>query len=138
MLTFLLMANTSLSTASTKARPEIYLIPIAGGIPKRLTFEGMSAGRYSPVVYGWTKEGEIIYSTYKYSTLPNAQLVVMNPETLEEKLIPLHQANEGVFDGAGNTVFFTRFPFQGSHTRRYKGGTARKYMENTPKIPMKP
>jgi tricorn protease len=113
---------------------EIYLIPIAGGIPKRLTFEGMSAGRYSPVVYGWTKEGEIIYSTYKYSTLPNAQLVVMNPETLEEKLIPLHQANEGVFDGAGNTVFFTRLPFQGSHTRRYKGGTAEniwKYTKDT-------
>lgn len=110
---------------------EIYLISIDGGIPKRLTFEG--SGR-APKVYGWTKDGKIIYSTYKYSTLPNAQLVVMDPSTLEEELVPLHQANEGVFDESGETVFFTRLPFQGSHSRRYRGGTAEniwKFTEGT-------
>jgi len=103
---------------------EIYLISINGGIPRRLTFEGAGMGRYAPKVYGWTQDGKIIYSSYKYSTLPNAQLVVMDPGTLEVKVVPLHQANEGVYDASGKTVFFTRLPFQGSHSRRYKGGTA--------------
>lgn len=119
---------------------EIYVIPMNGGLPKRLTYEGNSIGRYNPKVYGWTKDGRIIYSSYKYSTLPNAQLVIIDPNTLEEELVPLHQANEGVFDDSGNTIFFTRLPFQGSHTRRYKGGTAEniwKYTRGTPEaIPL--
>jgi len=37
--------------------------------------------------------------------------------------VPLSQASEGVFDPSGKTLFFTRLPFQGSHTKRYRGGT---------------
>jgi tricorn protease len=40
---------------------EIYVIPMNGGLPKRLTYEGNSTGRYNPKVYGWTKDGRIIY-----------------------------------------------------------------------------
>jgi tricorn protease len=34
----------------------------------------------------------------------------------------LSQASDGVFDPAGKTLYFTRLPFQGSSTKRYKGG----------------
>ena len=37
--------------------------------------------------------------------------------------VPLAEAADGVYDDAGTTLFFTRLPFQGSHTKRYKGGT---------------
>ena len=114
---------------------EIYVMPITGGIPQRITFEGESLGRYNPSVYGWTEDGRIIYSTYKYATLPNAQLVLIDPESLTEEIMPLQQANQGTFDTASSTLFFTRLPFQGSHTRRYKGGTAEniwKFSNNAP------
>ncbi|MCK5370175.1 MAG: PD40 domain-containing protein, partial [Cyclobacteriaceae bacterium] len=103
---------------------EIYIIPINGGIPKRITYEGAAIGRYNPIVYGWTNEGQLIYSTIKYSSLPNAQLVKVDPNTLIEQLVPLHQANEGVYETTGNTLFFTRLSPQSSQTRRYQGGTA--------------
>src|SRR5262249_9450777 len=39
-------------------------------------------------------------------------------------LVPLAQAAEGAYDQTGKTLYFTRLPFQGSHTKRYQGGTA--------------
>ncbi|HEX7118290.1 MAG TPA: S41 family peptidase [Longimicrobiales bacterium] len=39
-------------------------------------------------------------------------------------LLPLAQAADGAYDAAGHTLYFTRLPFQGSHARGYRGGTA--------------
>ena len=105
---------------------EVYLIPINGGLPKRLTYHGERAE-----VVGWTPGGDVLYSTRYYSTLPNSQLVLINPETLEEKLVPLHQASYGAFSEDGETLVFSRLPFQGSRTKRYKGGTAQKLWKFT-------
>lgn len=101
---------------------EVYIIPFNGGIPKRITWEGMK-GRTGPVIYGWNKEQKLIVSTSYYTTLPGKQLALIDVETLEYYQVPLAQADEGVFDENGN-LYFTRFTFQGSHTKRYKGGTA--------------
>lgn len=100
---------------------EVYILSISGGIPKRITFEGMS-GRSTPKVFEWKNNNELIVSTYYYSTLPGAQLVLVNINTLEYNRIPLAQADEGVYDDEGN-LYFTRLPHQSSHTKRYKGGT---------------
>ena len=98
---------------------EVYTMPLAGGQPARHTFAGQPA-----TVVGWTREGGIIYATQKYSTLPNTQLVVLDPATDTETLLPLSQAADGSFDPSDGTLYFTRLPFQGSYTKRYKGGTA--------------
>ncbi len=105
---------------------EVYLIPINGGLPKRLTYHGEGSE-----VVGWTPGGKILYTTRHFSTLPNNQLVIINPETLEEQVIPLHQASYGAFSEDGGTLAFTRLPFQGSRTKRYKGGTAQKLWKYT-------
>ena len=97
---------------------EVYVIPIDGGRPKRLTFE-----EGSPIVYQWTSDGRILYSTNCHSTIPNAQLVKINPTDLSTELVPLLQADQGTYSPAGE-LFFTRYRDQGSHTKRYKGGTA--------------
>ncbi len=98
---------------------EVYTMPLAGGLPVRRTFSGQTS-----VPVGWTPDGKIIYATQKYSTLPNTELVILDPRTNAESLLPLSQAADGSFDPAGRTLFFTRLPFQGSYTKRYKGGTA--------------
>ncbi len=115
---------------------EVYIIPIEGGIPKRITWEGVKAGS-APKVYGWTKEGKLIISTSYYSTLPGKQLVLVDPVVREYKRIALAQADEGVFDESGN-IYFTRLAFQGSHTRRYKGGTAQNLWQFDGKNEAKP
>ncbi|MGH7468815.1 MAG: S41 family peptidase [Longimicrobiales bacterium] len=105
-------------TARYEGPAEVYTMPIEGGLPKQHTWEGIGA-----TVVGWTSDGRILYTTRRYSTLPNAQLVAVDPRTNERKLIPLAQASDGSYDAAG-VLYFTRLPWQGSYTKRYKGGTA--------------
>jgi tricorn protease len=106
-------------SAQYEGPTEVYTMPLAGGLPVRRTFAGQTA-----TVAGWTPDGKILYATQKFSTLPNTQLVVLDPKTNAETLLPLNQAADGSFDAAGKALFFTRLPFQGSYTKRYKGGTA--------------
>jgi tricorn protease len=102
---------------------EVYVMPLAGGTPRRLTWD---AGRITFV--GWTPDGKVLVSTDAHSTMPAQQLVVLDPNgndgSVTCKRVPLAQAADGVFAPAGKTLYFTRLPFQGSHTKRYKGGTA--------------
>lgn len=112
-------------TATYEGPAEVYVMPTDGGEPTRLTF-----GAGGDVV-GWTREGKILYSTGKYSTLPDAQLVVLDPKTRQRTRLPLSQASDGTYDDTG-TLYFTRFAFQGSHTKRYEGGTAQNLWKLAP------
>jgi tricorn protease len=98
---------------------EVYTLPLEGGPPTRQTWD---AAR--PAWMAWTPRGEILFATRRHSTLPNTQLVRLDPAAHTRALVPLAQASDGSFDAAGAALFFTRLAFQGSHTRRYKGGTA--------------
>jgi tricorn protease len=116
-------------SAQYEGPTEVYTMPIEGGLPTRRTFDGETA-----IVVGWTPDGKIIYQSSHFSTLPNRQLLTINLKTGAIELFPLSQASDGDFDDKG-TLYFTRLPFQGSHTKRYKGGTAQtlwKYKLGTP------
>ncbi|RYG40924.1 protease, partial [bacterium] len=86
-------------------------------------------------VTGWTPDGRVLVSTDNLSTLPNDQLAAIDPKTRRFSMFPLAQASEGDYDAATKTLFFTRLAFQGSHTKRYEGGTAQgvwKYADGSP------
>jgi tricorn protease len=106
-------------TAEYEGPAEVYTMPIEGGLPVRRTFEGDRA-----LVTGWTPDGRILYATRSYSTLPDTQLATIDPRTGERGIIPLSQASDGSYDPSSGALFFTRQAFQGSHTKRYRGGTA--------------
>ncbi|MFH0991070.1 MAG: S41 family peptidase [bacterium] len=106
-------------SAQYEGPTEVYTMPIEGGLPTRRTFDGDAA-----IVIGWTPDGKILYQSGHFSTLPNKQLLTIDLKTGTVNLLPLSQASDGYFDGTGITLYFTRLPFQGSHTKRYKGGTA--------------
>lgn len=106
-------------TGTYEGPGEVYTLPLEGGVPTRLTW---NAAR--PSWIGWTPQSDILFATRSHSTLPNVQLVRLDPKTGARTIVPLSQASDGDYDAAGKTLFFTRLPFQGSHTRRYKGGTA--------------
>ncbi len=106
-------------SAQYEGPTEVYTMPITGGLPTRQSF----AGRTTNVV-GWTPDGKVLAATEKYSTLPNWQLVNIDPRDNSETILPLAQASQGSFESKGTTLFFTRLAFQGSYTKRYKGGTA--------------
>jgi tricorn protease len=66
----------------------------------------------------------VLYTTRRHSTLPDTQLATVDLTTGDTALLPLAQASDGAYDASGARLIFTRLPFQGSYTKRYRGGTA--------------
>lgn len=112
-------------SAAYEGPTEVYLMPMEGGAPSRLTY---GAGG---TVVGWTREGRVLYRTSKYSTLPSNQLVSLDPKTRQRTRLPLDQASDGAYDERGS-LFFTRLARQGSETKRYQGGTAQNLWKLSP------
>jgi tricorn protease len=106
-------------SATYEGVTEVYTMPLAGGLPARRTFDG-SGGE----VVGFAPDGALLYATGRYSTLPDSQLVRLDLASGERTVVPLAQAADGSYTPDGRTLFFTRLSFQGSHTKRYQGGTA--------------
>jgi tricorn protease len=105
-------------SAAYEGPTEIYVMPLTGGLPVRLTFDGSNAR-----VEGWTPDGKVLYETTASSTLPNSQLATVDPTSGARRVLPLAQASQGVYDPQGRRLFFTRLADQGSRTKRYQGGT---------------
>jgi tricorn protease len=105
---------------------DLYSLPLAGGAPRRLTWEGnegeLVGTRADLVPAGWTADGAaVMYATPYYSTLPDPQLAKVTVATGEVAVLPLAQASEGCMCD-GETLCFARLPFQGSQTKGYRGG----------------
>lgn len=96
---------------------EVYTMPLAGGLPTRRTFQNAA-----PRFVSWTPDGKILFATTIYSTLPEWQLVTIDPKTDQQTVLPLAQASQGVFDADDQRLIFTRFSQQSSSTKRYQGG----------------
>ncbi|HRI80268.1 MAG TPA: S41 family peptidase [Cyclobacteriaceae bacterium] len=106
-------------TGEYDGAPELYVLSAEGGIPKRITYENWRGIK----AVQWLADGRILYTTRSQSALDDNQLVKINPQNLDTEMVPLSQAADGDIDANG-TLFFTRLAFQGSHTKRYQGGTA--------------
>ena len=105
------------SPPTTKAPPTSTPCPSTAACPSA------APGTPARVVAGWTPDGRVLYRTRRYSTLPDPKLVAVDTDGRRE-VFPLSQSAEGAFTPDGKSLFFTRLPWQGSSTKRYKGGTA--------------
>lgn len=105
-------------TGQYEGASELYLMNINGSVPKRLTYD--FDGRIKPL--GWTNDGKIIYISSRYNSLPDLQLLKIDPSTLAFEPVPLAQVSDGCYDESG-ILFFSRLPKQGSNNKRYMGGT---------------
>ncbi len=97
-------------------KAELYTMPLDGGVPVRHTFNDAS-----PRFVSWTADGKLLFSTEKFSSLPDTQLATLNPHTNATEVLPLSQASAGCY-GPDGTLFFVRLPKQTSATKRYRGG----------------
>ena len=105
--------------ASYDGPGEIYIMPVAGGTPKRLTFEG---GRVT--ARGWMGNGKVLYRSSNVSgTIPRL-LRTVDVESLETQDIPLDGADEAAMLADGQTLIFTRYGLSmfSDNAIQYRGG----------------
>ena len=88
-------------TARYEGPAEVYVMPLTGGAPTRLTFDGDTA-----LVQGWTADGKVLYASPRYSGKPDTRLYTIDPASRATTPIPLHQAAEGCY--LGGTLIFAR------------------------------
>lgn len=94
---------------------EIYLMPTAGGPPKRLTWEGGGMR-----VWGFSAAGEVIYTSL--DARPGAQLFALDVKTAQRRQLPVGQASDGALSADGKTLYFTRSGLRSDNARQYRGG----------------
>lgn len=113
--------STLAFTARYEGPAEVYTMPLAGGLPVRRTYEGdggVATTTFKP-------NGELVYATQHYATLPDPQLVSIDLQSNERTRIALSNASEGAYDTTGKTLYFVRPGFHANVTRWYTGGQAR-------------
>ncbi|MGI5310552.1 S41 family peptidase [Rheinheimera sp. WS51] len=106
--------------ANYEGANEIYIMPLAGGSAKRLSFENSNVR-----IQQWLSDGRILYSTDN-AIGPTHYWVLktIDPNTLTQENIPLADASAGSVDEKNNQLFFTRFgvSLYGDNTKVYRGG----------------
>jgi tricorn protease len=106
--------------ASYDGGVEAYVMPLSGGAPTRLSFDGTRV-----YVQGWTPSGEVLYaSSAQVGPGWRRVLRAVDPATLATRTLPLDDAIEGAVDPASQAVFFTRLGLQltNDNAKRYRGG----------------
>ncbi len=106
-------------TARYEGPAEVYVMPITGGLPTRLTHEGDNAR-----VQGFQADGRVIYASTRWSGKPEQRLYAIDTKTRTSQAIPLAEAAEGC--QMGNTLVFTRLPATSDNVKNYRGGLAQK------------
>ncbi|MDB5748891.1 MAG: peptidase [Massilia sp.] len=106
--------------ASYEGAQEAYVMPLEGGLPRRITFENGGV-----TVLGWTAQGEVLVST-ENSVGPAKHRIVaaLDPVRLTRRVLPLADANDAVLDDTGRTVYFTRMGLSmtNDNVKSYRGG----------------
>ncbi|MEM9739773.1 MAG: S41 family peptidase [Pseudomonadota bacterium] len=98
---------------------EVYVMPLTGGRPKQVTFEGGGVQ-----VQGWTPGGAVLFSSANEPGTRPRVLRSVDPVTLETETLPLLDATTGTFGDNEDTLFFTRFGLSLSNDNAalYRGG----------------
>lgn len=96
----------------------VYLIPIEGGEPRRLTFETSS-----PNPLYWTPDGRIAYSSYSGSfNQVQRRLWTVDTNGSLPVPTPVAEISEATLLEDGHTITYTRANYIDSNWRGYRGG----------------
>lgn len=115
--------------ASYDGAEEVYVMPMAGGQPTRLSFDHARVW-----VQPWSPDGKVVYATDAGHGLWNVRsLRKVDPQSGSFEDIPLADASQGVIADDG-TVWFTRMGLHLStdNAIAYKGGAAARIWRYTP------
>lgn len=99
---------------------QIYVMPIAGGAPRQITFESVAVQ-----IAEWSPDGRILYTSRNMEGATRVrELRLVDPDTMIVERVPLRYASTGSFADDGDTLFFTRHGIStvSDNARLYRGG----------------
>lgn len=95
---------------------EVYVMPIGGGLPKRLTWLGGGAK-----VVGWSPDDEVLFTSTQLHPLRDTRLAAVSANDAKQRPVPLDQASDGAYLDR-DTLVFTRYGIGSDNVRAYRGG----------------
>lgn len=106
---------------------EAYIMPAAGGTPRRLSWSAQPAGAvFSGQGYeiqGFTAAGEVLATSGTEAGRRGTQLYAIDPASGARRTLPVADASDGALSADGRTLYFTRGALhRGDNVRRYPGG----------------
>ena len=107
-------------TAEYEGNDDVYVIPAAGGTPKRLTFHPAQ-----DEVQGWTPEGEILFRSSRQA-LPTmtSQFYTVSMEGGLPKALEIPRGAYGEISADGQYIAYTPITSWDPEWRNYRGGQA--------------
>jgi len=105
-------------TAEYDGNEDVFTVPVAGGVPKRITYHP------SPdLVEGWTPDGKILFRSGRAAFSRYSDLFVVTPGAggLPEKL-PFPMGFEGAYSPDGARIAYVPMSRAFSAWKRYRGG----------------
>lgn len=106
-------------TASYDGNPDVYVVPVDGGEPKRLTFDANN-----DAVINWGPGGKILYvsNSGSFNARQN-RLWMIDPKGGMPIRTKIEEASDGSFFADGHRFAYNRFNSHGFNWRRYRGGS---------------
>ncbi len=95
---------------------EVYVMPLAGGVPRRLTWLGAGVR-----VMGWSPAGEVLFTSTALHPLRDTRLAAVHAQTGKLRTVPLDTATGGAYIDKA-TLVFTRHGLTSDNVRAYRGG----------------
>lgn len=96
---------------------DVYLMPMQGGVPKRLTWNAAAQK-----VWGFSAQGELLVSGPAQDGRPVSQLFAIDIQSGQRRALPVGQASDGALSADGRQLYFTRNGLQSDNAKQYRGG----------------
>ncbi len=98
---------------------EVYVMPISGGLPTRLTYDGDNAR-----VQGFSPTGKVLYASARWSGKPEQRMFAIDTVTRVSTPLPLAEAAEGCY--MNEDFIFARHPLPSDNVKNYRGGAVQR------------